>query len=71
MRSYDKMIIDLQGLKAYASGVPDRPYPGGAELINEVLYCLNSYCEPWVCPDCGNTLKIPEDHKRVCNSGEE
>lgn len=29
----------------------------------EVIYCLDNYLEPWTCPNCYTTTKIPFNHK--------
>jgi len=56
MRPYYKLMLDLQAL----IGVLGDPQ---AQLIREAEFCIKNYCEPWTCPDCGRTTKIPDDHK--------
>ncbi|MEE8298421.1 MAG: hypothetical protein V3R67_03480 [Thermodesulfobacteriota bacterium] len=36
--------------------------------LEDALYCLREYIEPWQCPDCSSLFKIPEnpDDKRQC-----
>lgn len=52
---FGAMILKLSGLRdGFKPGQPEY------EALDIAIFALREYVEPWRCPDCGHTMKIPE-----------
>ena len=69
MIDYDKMVEGLKALRRDIEGDPKSPLKPVIQTLDDTLFCLSNYCEPWICPDCGNYVKIPHNRRKpnVCN----